>query len=114
VLVVSARRDSRLIQGTVDLLILKGLTRGPQHGYAVSAWIRERTNGELGLDDAALYQALHRLEHRRLIESQWGLSDNNRRAKYYEITRDGRRRLAQDSSAWRRYARAVSAVLDPT
>jgi transcriptional regulator len=112
--VASARRDSRLIQGTVDLLILKALTRGPLHGYAVSAFIRERTNGELGLDDAALYQALHRLEHRRLIESEWGLSDNNRRAKFYEITRSGRRRLAKDSSAWQRYARAVFAVLDRT
>lgn len=113
-LVISTRRDSRLIQGTVDLVILKALTRGPQHGYAVSAWIRERTNGVLGLDDAALYQALHRLEHRRFIESEWGLSDNNRRAKFYEITRAGRRRLAQDSSAWQRYARAVFAVLDPS
>jgi len=101
------------MQGTVDLLILKTLTRGPQHGYGVSAWIRERTNGELGLDDAALYQALHRLEGRRLIESEWGLSDNNRRAKFYEITRAGRRQLVADSSTWRRYARAVFAVLDP-
>ena len=108
----STRRDSRLIQGTVDLLILGALTRGPLHGYAVSAWINERTSGELGLDDAALYQALHRLEHRALIESEWGLSDNNRRAKFYEITRAGRRRLAKDSSAWQRYARAVFAVLD--
>jgi len=103
----------RLIQGTVDLLILKTLTRGPQHGYGVSAWIRERTGGELGLEDAALYQALHRLERRGLIVSEWGLSENNRRAKYYEITSKGRRRLAADSSAWRRYARAVFAVLEP-
>lgn len=110
---VSDRRDSRLIQGTVDLLILKTLTRGPQHGYGVSAWIREQTNGELGLDDAALYQALHRLERRRLIESEWGLSENNRRAKFYEITHAGRRQLLADSSTWRRYARAVFAVLDP-
>jgi transcriptional regulator len=101
-----------LIQGTVDLLILKTLTRGAQHGYGVSAWIRERTNGELGLEDAALYQALHRLERRRLIESEWGLSDNNRRAKFYKITRAGRRRLLADSSTWRRYASAVVAVLD--
>jgi PadR family transcriptional regulator len=109
---VVERRDSRLIQGTVDLLILKTLTRGPQHGYGVSAWIRERTKGEFGLDDAALYQALHRLERRRLIDSDWGLSENNRRAKFYEITRAGRRRLVKDSSTWHRYARAVFAVLD--
>jgi transcriptional regulator len=111
--VVSTRRDSRLIQGTVDLLILKTLSRGAQHGYGVSASIRERTSGELGLDDAALYQALHRLEHRRLIESEWGLSENNRRAKFYQITRAGRRRMSEDSSTWQRYARAVSAVIDP-
>lgn len=106
------RRDSRLIQGTVDLLILKTLTRGAQHGYAVSASIRERTNGEFGIDDAALYQALHRLEHRGLVSSEWGQSDNNRRAKFYEITRTGRRRLVEEASTWQRYARAVFAVLD--
>jgi PadR family transcriptional regulator PadR len=102
----------RLIQGTVDLLVLRALTGGPQHGYGVSAWIRERSGGELGLDDAALYQALHRLERRGLLASEWGLSDNNRRAKYYEITRKGRRHLTEESSTWQRCARAVSAVLE--
>ena len=109
----SDRRDSRLIRGTVDLLILKTLTRGAQHGYGVSASIRERTKGDLGLDDAALYQALHRLERRGLIEGKWGESDNNRRAKFYAITRTGRGKLAADVSAWQRYARAVFAVLEP-
>jgi transcriptional regulator len=104
----------KLIQGTVDLLILRALTRGPQHGYGVSAWICERSGGELGLDEAALYQALHRLERRGLLASEWGLSDNNRRAKYYEITRKGRQHLTEESSVWRRYARAVSAVLEST
>ncbi|HEY3517931.1 MAG TPA: PadR family transcriptional regulator [Gammaproteobacteria bacterium] len=108
------RRTSKLMQGTVDLLILKTLTRGPQHGYGVSVWIRERTGGELALEDAALYQALHRLESRGLLVSEWGASDNNRRAKYYEITRKGRHWLAEESSTWQRYARAVSSVLDPT
>lgn len=109
-----ADRDSlKLLQGTLDLLVLKTLTRGPQHGYGISAWIRERTRGDLGVVDAALYQALHRLERRRLIDSEWGVSDNNRRAKYYEITAKGRRRLAEDASTWRRYTRAVFAVLDP-
>lgn len=114
VAVASNRESLKLIQGTVDLLILKTLTRGPQHGYGVSAWIRERTGGELGLEDAALYQALHRLERRGMIVSEWGLSSNNRRAKFYEITAKGRRRLAEDSSTWQRYARAVFAVLEPT
>lgn len=107
-----ARDRLKLIQGTVDLLVLRALTRGPQHGYGVSAWIGERSGGELGLDEAALYQALHRLERRGLVASEWGLSENNRRAKYYEITRKGRRHLTEESSTWRRYARAVSAVLE--
>ena len=111
--VAADRRSSKLVQGTVDLLILKTLTRGPQHGYGVSVWIRERTDGELALEDAALYQALHRLESRGLLVSEWGASDNNRRAKYYEITRKGRLWLAEESSTWQRYARAVSSVLDP-
>lgn len=102
----------KLLQGTVDLLILKALTRGPQHGYGVSAWIRERTAGELGLEDAALYQALHRLERRGLVASEWGVSDNNRRAKYYEITRKGRQHIADEASQRLRYARAVKAVLE--
>src|SRR5262245_17228238 len=100
------------IQGTLDILILKTLTRGPQHGYGVSAWIRERTGGELGIEDAALYQALHRLEHRELIASEWGASENNRRAKFYEITRKGRQWLARETTTWQRYARAVSSVLE--
>ena len=104
----------KLVQGTVDLLILKTLTRGPQHGYGVSVSVRERSDGDLVLDDAALYQALHRLERRELIASEWGVSENNRRAKFYEITRAGRRYLTKESSTWQRYARAVSAILDPS
>lgn len=107
----STRGNLQLIQGTVNLLVLRALTRGPQHGYGVSAWIRERSGGELGLDEAALYQSLHRLERRGFIASEWGRSENNRRAKFYEITRKGRRYLAEQSSTWQRYARAVSAVL---
>jgi transcriptional regulator len=110
--VPSDRGSHKHIQGTLDILILKTLTRGPQHGYGVSAWIRERTGGELGIEDAALYQALHRLEHRELIASEWGVSDNNRRAKYYEITRQGRQWLARETDTWHTYARAVASVLD--
>ena len=106
------RAPAKLVQGTVDLLILQALTRGPEHGYGVSVWIHERSGGQLGLDDAALYQALHRLERRGLVASDWGVSDNNRRAKYYEITRKGRRHLVEESSMWQRYASAVSAVLE--
>ena len=106
------RVPAKLIQGTVDLLILRALTRGPEHGYGVSVWLRAKSRGELGLDDAALYQALHRLERRGLVASDWGVSDNNRRAKYYEITRKGRRHLTEESSMWQRYASAVSSVLE--
>lgn len=108
----SERTNLRLIQGTVDILILKTLTQGPQHGYGVSAWIRERTGGELGLEDAALYQALHRLERRGLVMSEWGKSENNRRAKFYEVTPKGRQQLTDESSTWRRYAEAVFRVLE--
>ena len=108
------RNSLKLIQGTVDILILKTLTQGPHHGYGISAWIRERTGGELGIEDAALYQALHRLERRDLVVSEWGLSENNRRAKFYEITPRGRHQLAEESSTWQRYARAIFTVLETT
>lgn len=103
-----------LLQGTVDVLILKALDEGPRHGYAVSAWIRERSEGALGLEEGALYQSLHRLEGKGWIASDWGLSQNNRRAKYYRLTRRGRRQLASQAVQWRRYAEAVHKVLDPT
>jgi len=104
--------DTPLLQGTVDVLILKTLSREPMHGYAISAWVRERTEGELGLEEAALYQALHRLEHRGWVEAEWGLSENNRRAKFYRLTAKGRKRLVEATSAWRRYAVAVARVLE--
>lgn len=101
-----------LLQGTLDVLILKTLAWGQAHGYGVSRWIRERTNDVLLVEDAALYQALHRLERRGLVESEWGLSENNRRAKYYALTTTGRRELRQESAVWRQYAHAVFQVLD--
>ena len=101
-----------LVQGTVDVLIMKTLSWRPMHGYAVSKWIRERTDGVLGVEDAALYQALHRLERRGWIESEWGLSENNRRAKFYQLTTEGRRQLRAEAATWREYAAAVFKVLD--
>lgn len=101
-----------LLQGTVDLLILRALQHGPTHGYAVSRWVRERTDGVLSMEDAALYQALHRLEAKGWVESEWGLSENNRRAKYYELTTEGRRQLRSEVSAWKRYAEAVFKVIE--
>ena len=105
-------RPLRLLQGTVDLLILKALTGSPDHGYGISKWIRERSDGALGLEDAALYQALHRLERKEWIRSEWGTSENNRRAKFYELTPLGRRQLVAESSQWRRYAEAVFRILE--
>jgi PadR family transcriptional regulator PadR len=102
-----------LLKGTVDLLILQALRQGPQHGYEVSRWVRERTDGVLAVEDAALYQALHRLEDRGWIESEWGLSENNRRAKYYQLTSEGRRELRSEVSQWRRYAAAVFKAIQP-
>jgi PadR family transcriptional regulator len=101
-----------LLQGTVDLLVLRALQAGPAHGYAVSRWVRERTDGVLSMEDAALYQALHRLEARGWIEAEWGLSENNRRAKYYALTPAGRRELRSEVSAWRKYAEAVFKVIE--
>jgi transcriptional regulator len=101
-----------LLKGTVDLLILRSLQQGPSHGYEVSRWVRDRTDGVLTVEDAALYQALHRLEDEGAIGSEWGVSENNRRAKYYALTGQGRRRLRQDIAAWKRYASAVFKVVE--
>jgi transcriptional regulator len=102
-----------LLQGTLDLLILQALAWGQMHGYGISRLIRERTNEVLLVEDAALYQALHRLERKGCIHAEWGVSDNNRRAKYYDLTASGRRLLRREADHWRRYASAISAVLDP-
>jgi PadR family transcriptional regulator PadR len=102
-----------LLQGTLDLLVLRAIQRAPAHGYAISRWVRERTEGVIGIEDAALYQALHRLEARGWVEAEWGLSDNNRKAKYYSLTLDGHRQLRAEVSAFTRYAEAMFKVLDP-
>ncbi|HSN86350.1 MAG TPA: PadR family transcriptional regulator [Thermoanaerobaculia bacterium] len=101
-----------LLHGTVAVLILKTLTWGALHGYDISRSIRQRSEGALGLEDAALYQALHRLEHKGWIEAEWGLSENNRRAKFYRLTHEGRRQLETEVTSWRAYVDAVSKVLE--
>jgi transcriptional regulator len=103
-----------LLQGTVDVLILRALAWDSMHGYGISAWIRERSNDRLSIEGAALYQALHRLERKRWVNASWGASENNRRAKFYTLTTDGRRQLRAESTAWHTYADAVSRVLEPT
>jgi PadR family transcriptional regulator, regulatory protein PadR len=103
-----------LVQGTLDLLVLRTLAAGPMHGYGIASLVDERTRGELVIEDAALYQALHRLDRQGLVDAEWRASDNNRRARYYTLTPAGRRRLREDTANWRRYARAVEAVLAGT
>jgi transcriptional regulator len=100
-----------LVQGTLDLLVLRTLSRGAMHGYAIASLVHERTGGELAIEDAALYQALHRLDRQGLVDAEWRPSENNRRARYYTLTAPGRRRLRDETANWRRYARAVEAVL---
>jgi PadR family transcriptional regulator, regulatory protein PadR len=107
------REPLDLLQGTLDVLILKTLTWGAAHGYAVSRAIRERSEGTLAVEDAALYQALHRLERQRLVEAEWGLSESNRRAKFYQLTAAGRQRLREETATWRRYSAAVERILEP-
>jgi PadR family transcriptional regulator PadR len=108
------RDASDLLHGTLDVLILKTLTWGAKHGYAIAEWIEERAEGELVIVDAALYKALHRLESGDAIVSEWGLSDNNRRAKYYSLTARGRAQLRAESATWQRYASAVGRILETT
>jgi PadR family transcriptional regulator, regulatory protein PadR len=100
-----------LMLGTLDLLVLRALAHGPQHGYGVAALIHERTAGDLAIEDAALYQALHRLDRQGLVDAEWRPSENNRRARYYALTAAGRKKLRVDAETWRRYVRAVEAVL---
>ena len=100
-----------LLRGTVDVLILKSLSWKPLHGYQVSTWIGRATEDELRLEEGTLYPALHRLQHKKLIVAEWGLSENNRRAKYYSLTPKGRDALREQSRTWQRYAAAVSRVL---
>ena len=100
-----------VMMGTLDLLVLKALAWGPRHGYAVVKWVAETTDDDLQIEEGALYTSLHRMEARGWVEAEWGLSDNNRKAKFYQITGDGRRELRAATARWNRYARAVGRVL---
>ncbi len=100
-----------LISGTLDLLVLRAIAAQPMHGFGIAALVNERTGGALVIEDAALYQALHRLDRQGLVEAEWHASDNNRRARFYALTPAGRQRLREETANWRRYSRAVEAVL---
>jgi PadR family transcriptional regulator, regulatory protein PadR len=103
----------QLFQGTLDVLILRTLAWGPRHGYAVARWIEETTAGALAVEDASLYTSLHRLEAHGWVESEWGLSDRGKRAKFYRLTSSGRAQLTLQMRQWSHYADAVSRVLQP-
>ncbi len=100
-----------LLKGTLDVLVLKALTWGPRHGYAVARWIEDATHGALQVEEGALYHALHRLEKKAWLSSAWGVSETNRRAKYYTLTTAGRQQLVAKTATWTRYAEAVFAAL---
>ena len=109
----TAAANIDLMQGTLDLLVLRTLTWGAMHGYAVARQIRERSREVILVEEGALYPALHRMERRGWIRAEWGLSENNRRAKYYELTPLGREQLRRELTTWTRYTEAVARVLAP-
>lgn len=103
---------SEILKGTLDLLVLKSLSWGPTHGYGVARWLQHATDDVLAVGEGTLYPALHRLEERGWITATWGTSENNRQAKFYSLTKDGRAQLRIEASKWRRYAAAVFAALE--
>ena len=104
-------RELDLLLGTLDILVLKTLSWGRMHGYGVARWIRESSGGTFRILDGALYTALHRLEERTLVESEWGHTEEGKRAKFYRLTAAGRRQLRQETTDWERYAAGVARVL---
>lgn len=108
------REPEDLLRGTLDALILKALTWGPCHGYGIARWIKGTSRDALAVEDRALYLALHRLEDKGWVDSDWGLSDNNRRAKFYQLTPHGRAQLRAESSRLARYAEGLFLVLNAT
>ncbi|MEX2608315.1 MAG: PadR family transcriptional regulator [Gemmatimonadota bacterium] len=106
------RSQLQLLQGTLDMLVLQALAREPDHGYGVARWIRHTTDGELEIEEGALYTALHRMEKRGWLKATWGVSENNRRAKFYALSPAGRKAMQRDTLTWRRYVSAVFRVLD--
>src|SRR3954463_13598476 len=100
-----------LVQGTLDMLILKALTRGSMHGYSIAEFIQASSDDVLRVEEGALYPALHRLELRGLVSAEWGVSDNNRRAKFYRLSAAGRKRLAEESQSWDRLSSAIARVM---
>lgn len=110
----SANDELEIMLGTLDALVLRTLTWGPRHGYAIARWIRETSGGQFRILDGALYTSLHRLEEQGMVESEWGLSEKGKRAKFYRITQTGRRHLRAEVARWDRYVAAVARVMTAT
>ena len=107
-------KESGLLQGTVELLVLKTLSWGPMHGYGIAEWIEHVTSDVLRVEEGSLYPALYRMAKKGWIAAEWGLSDNNRRAKYYRLTAGGRQQLKDESASWKRLADAMAVALRTT
>ena len=104
-------KPTDLVQGTLDLLILKTLALEPMHGWAIAQRIKQLSNDVLNVQQGSLYPALHKLESNGWIQSEWGESENNRRAKFYSLTKDGRKRLQQEARSWERLSEAISSIV---
>ncbi|HJU89355.1 MAG TPA: PadR family transcriptional regulator [Gemmatimonadaceae bacterium] len=107
-------KDSGLLQGTLELLILKTLSWGPMHGYGIASWIEHATDDVLRVEEGSLYPALYRMTRKGWIRGSWGTTENNRKAKYHQLTSEGRRQLREQTSGWQRFAAAVSQAVDTT
>jgi transcriptional regulator len=105
---------TELLHGTLDALVLKTLSWGPRHGYAIARWIEDVTGDALRIEEGSLYPALYRMERRGWVEAEWGLSETNRKVKFYRLTRAGRERLKVETAQWSQFTTAVSKVLLPT
>jgi PadR family transcriptional regulator, regulatory protein PadR len=100
-----------VVKGTLDVLVLKALSWAPMHGFEITAWLETRSGGRLEVDDSALYQALYRMEQRGLIDAEWGVTENNRRARYYRLSAAGRAHLRAETERWLQYAETVTGIL---
>ena len=107
-------KDSGLLQGTLELLVLKTLSWGPMHGYGIASWIESATSDVLSVEEGSLYPALYRMTRKGWISGEWGVSENNRRAKFYHLTSEGQRQFREQTSGWQRFAAAVSQAIGTT
>jgi PadR family transcriptional regulator PadR len=100
-----------VVRGTVDLLVLKALSTSAMHGFEITAWLEQRSGGTLSFDDSAIYQALYRMEKKRLVKASWGVTENNRKARYYQMTRGGQAHLMEETTKLLRYSETIAGIL---